>query len=72
MGSGGAGGIGSVAAGAINKVGDIYTELPSEQALANLGQLALADGSAKLTLKEFHPRGACIAAGQPLQEGIDV
>jgi hypothetical protein len=32
-------------ASAINKVGDIYTELPSEQALANLGQLAVAGGA---------------------------
>jgi hypothetical protein len=31
-------------AGAINKVGDTYTELPSEQALAHLGQLAQAGG----------------------------
>lgn len=35
-------------AGAINKVGDIYTELPSEQALANLGQLAVAGGAVEV------------------------
>ena len=33
-----------LSAGAINRVGDTYTELPAEQALANLGQLALAGG----------------------------
>jgi hypothetical protein len=32
----------------INKVGDAYTELPSEQALANLGQLALAGGAVEV------------------------
>ncbi len=35
-------------AGAINKVGDVYTELPSEQALANLGRLAVAGGAAEV------------------------
>lgn len=35
-------------AGAINKVGDIYTELPSDQALANLGQLAVAGGAVEV------------------------
>jgi hypothetical protein len=35
-------------AGAVNKVGDVYTELPSEQALANLGQLALAGGAVEV------------------------
>ncbi len=35
-------------AGAINKVGDTYTELPSEQALAHLGQLAQVGGPAEV------------------------
>ena len=35
-------------AGAINRVGDTYTELPSEQALAHLGQLAVADGAVEV------------------------
>lgn len=35
-------------AGAVNKVGDVYTELPAEQALANLGQLALAGDAAEV------------------------
>ncbi|HRO90104.1 MAG TPA: SH3 domain-containing protein [Promineifilum sp.] len=35
-------------AGAVNKVGDLYTELPSEQALANLGKLALTGGAVEV------------------------
>lgn len=35
-------------AGAINRVGDAYTELPSAQALANLGQLAQAGGAVEV------------------------
>ncbi|MEZ4541643.1 MAG: SH3 domain-containing protein [Chloroflexota bacterium] len=35
-------------AGAINRVGDTYTELPSEQALAHLGQLAVAGGAVEV------------------------
>ena len=35
-------------AGAINKVGDVYTELPAEQALAHLGQLAVAGGAVEV------------------------
>jgi len=33
-----------LAAGAVNKVGEVYSELPAEQALANLGQLELVSG----------------------------
>lgn len=35
-------------AGAVNKVGDVYTELPAEQALANLGRLALVESEAEI------------------------
>lgn len=35
-------------AGAVNKVGEVYTELPAEQALANLGQLALVNDAAEV------------------------
>ncbi|MCO5182301.1 MAG: SH3 domain-containing protein, partial [Candidatus Promineofilum sp.] len=35
-------------AGAINRVGDTYTELPSAQALAHLGQLAVAGGAVEV------------------------
>ena len=35
-------------AGAVNKVGDVYTELPATQALANLGQLAIEDESGEV------------------------
>lgn len=38
----------SLTAGTVNKVGDIYTELPAEQALSNLGQLALENGAAEV------------------------
>jgi hypothetical protein len=40
-------------AGTINKVGDVYTELPVSQALANLGQLRLVSEAA-----EVEPGGA--------------
>lgn len=35
-------------AGTVNKVGEVFTELPVTQALANLGQLQLASGAAEV------------------------
>ena len=35
-------------AGAVNKVGDVYTELPAEQALADLGTLEFVEGAAEI------------------------
>jgi len=35
-------------AGAVNRVGEVFTELPADQALANLGQLEIASGSAEV------------------------
>ena len=37
-----------LSAGAVNKVGEAYTEVPAEQALANLGQLEVTSGAAEV------------------------